>query len=58
MEVVRPDVEQDLEASLVPRTYLVSNYFTAADVALYGALHPSLVCLPSIGVNPGMLIMQ
>ena len=55
---MRPDVVQDLEASLIPRTYLVSNYFTAADVALYGALHPSLVCLPSIGVNPGMLIMR
>ncbi len=40
------DTEQDLEASLVPRTYLVANYFTAADVALYGALHPILVCLP------------
>ena len=40
------DTEQDLEASLVPRTYLVANYITAADVALYGALHPILVCLP------------
>ncbi|KAI0761970.1 hypothetical protein BD413DRAFT_586807 [Trametes elegans] len=40
--VVKPDKLQDLEASLVPRTYLVSNYFTAADVALYGALHPIL----------------
>ncbi|PIL22560.1 hypothetical protein GSI_15249 [Ganoderma sinense ZZ0214-1] len=36
------DTEQDLEASLVPRSYLVANYFTAADVALYGALHPIL----------------
>ena len=40
------DTVQDLEASLVPRTYLVANYFTAADVALYGALHPVVVCLP------------
>ncbi|KAG1748618.1 hypothetical protein EDB19DRAFT_1893712 [Suillus lakei] len=30
----------DLETQLVPRTYIVSNYLTAADVALYGALHP------------------
>lgn len=34
---------QDLDAQLTPRTYLVSNYFTAADVALYGALHPIFV---------------
>ncbi|KAI6128806.1 hypothetical protein EDD17DRAFT_1706309 [Pisolithus thermaeus] len=33
---------QDLDAFLTPRTYVVSNYFTAADVALYGALHPTL----------------
>ncbi|KAI0720467.1 hypothetical protein C8T65DRAFT_633102 [Cerioporus squamosus] len=43
-DVAKPENFKDLEASLVPRTYLVSNYFTAADVALYGALHPSLVC--------------
>ncbi|RPD77832.1 nucleic acid-binding protein [Lentinus tigrinus ALCF2SS1-7] len=41
-DVAKPENFKDLEASLVPRTYLVSNYFTAADVALYGALHPSL----------------
>jgi len=34
-----------LESVLVPRTYIVSNYLTAADVALYGALHPTLVFL-------------
>lgn len=34
---------QNLDAQLVPRTYIVSNYLTAADVALYGALHPVLV---------------
>ncbi|KIY46507.1 nucleic acid-binding protein [Fistulina hepatica ATCC 64428] len=36
-------VVQDLKAldtELVPRTYIVSNYLTGADVALYGALHP------------------
>ncbi|KAJ7366856.1 hypothetical protein DFH08DRAFT_678910 [Mycena albidolilacea] len=31
-----------LDTQLVPRTYLVNNYLTAADVALYGALHPTL----------------
>ncbi|KAJ6584967.1 hypothetical protein B0H19DRAFT_924924 [Mycena capillaripes] len=31
-----------LDTQLVPRTYLVSNYLTAADVALYGALHPTI----------------
>lgn len=34
---------QDLDAELTPRTYAVGNAFTAADVALYGALHPVLV---------------
>ncbi|KAG6330249.1 hypothetical protein ID866_8838 [Astraeus odoratus] len=33
---------QELETLLTPRTYVVSNYFTAADVALYGALHPTV----------------
>ncbi|KAI0354934.1 nucleic acid-binding protein [Trametes cingulata] len=41
-DVAKPESFKDLEATLVPRTYLVSNYFTAADVALYGALHPTL----------------
>ncbi|KAF8208935.1 hypothetical protein K438DRAFT_1904472 [Mycena galopus ATCC 62051] len=31
-----------LDTQLIPRTYLVSNHLTAADVALYGALHPTL----------------
>lgn len=39
---------QDLDAQLAPKTYVVSNYFTAADVALYGALHPILVRSQSI----------
>ncbi|KAG2151410.1 hypothetical protein DEU56DRAFT_728042 [Suillus clintonianus] len=39
-EVVKPAALPDLEIQLVPRTYIVSNYLTAADVALYGALHP------------------
>ncbi|TBU62338.1 hypothetical protein BD310DRAFT_811399 [Dichomitus squalens] len=38
--VAKAENLKDLEASLVPRTYLVANYFTAADSALYGALHP------------------
>ncbi|KAH9854657.1 hypothetical protein C2E23DRAFT_59740 [Lenzites betulinus] len=41
-DVAKPDNLKELGASLVPRTYLVSNYFTAADAALYGALHPVL----------------
>jgi len=32
----------DLESFLVPRTYIVSNYLTVADVALYGVLRPTL----------------
>ncbi|KAJ7044107.1 hypothetical protein C8F04DRAFT_943027 [Mycena alexandri] len=31
-----------LDTQLVPHTYLVNNYLTAADVALYGALHPTI----------------
>ncbi|KAJ7459848.1 hypothetical protein FB451DRAFT_1271729 [Mycena latifolia] len=34
-----------LDTQLVPRTYLVSNYLTAADVALYGVLHPTIAKL-------------
>ena len=34
---------QSLDAHLVPRTYLVSNYLTAADLAVYGALRPIFV---------------
>ncbi|KAF9013419.1 hypothetical protein BDQ17DRAFT_1232028 [Cyathus striatus] len=30
----------NLDISLISRTYIATNYFTAADVALYGALHP------------------
>ncbi|KAI0078269.1 nucleic acid-binding protein [Panus rudis PR-1116 ss-1] len=39
--VPKPDGLKDLDAQLVPRTYIVNNYLTAADVALYGALHPT-----------------
>ncbi|KAF8895525.1 hypothetical protein BD779DRAFT_1500000 [Infundibulicybe gibba] len=37
----------DLEALLTPRTYIVSNYLTAADVAVYGSLHPTISALPA-----------
>ena len=35
-----------VEATLTPRTYAVGNALTAADVALYGALHPVFAQLP------------
>jgi hypothetical protein len=34
---------QDLDSLLVFKTYLASNYLTAADVACYGSLHPIFV---------------
>ncbi|KAI0699115.1 hypothetical protein BC835DRAFT_1332404 [Cytidiella melzeri] len=39
-KMINLEALKDLEAQLVPKTYVVSNCFTAADVALYGALHP------------------
>lgn len=47
-EIAQPSSVKELDATLMPRTYLVSNYLTAADVALYGALHPTLVSLKVI----------
>ncbi|KAJ7212123.1 hypothetical protein GGX14DRAFT_621908 [Mycena pura] len=41
-ELVKEAGFKTLDAQLVPKTYLVSNYLTAADVALYGALHPTV----------------
>ncbi|TCD63682.1 G4 quadruplex nucleic acid binding protein [Steccherinum ochraceum] len=41
-EVVKAETLKDLDSQLTSRTYLVNNYLTAADVALYGALHPVL----------------
>ncbi|KAF8555242.1 nucleic acid-binding protein [Imleria badia] len=41
-DIVKSESFPDLESILIPRTYTVSNYLTAADVALYGALHPTL----------------
>jgi len=37
------DTVQSLDSHLVPRTYLVSNYLTAADLAVYGVLQPVIV---------------
>ncbi|KAJ8080589.1 G4 quadruplex nucleic acid binding protein [Marasmius tenuissimus] len=37
---VKADNYKDLESAITPRTYIATNYLTAADVALYGALHP------------------
>ncbi|KAF5382577.1 hypothetical protein D9615_002783 [Tricholomella constricta] len=47
---------QTLNSTLVPRTYLVSNQLTAADVALYGALHPffSKLQLPQCYALPSL----
>lgn len=39
----RPCSLQSLNSLLIPRTYLVGNYLTAADVAVYGSLHPTFV---------------
>ncbi|PCH40131.1 nucleic acid-binding protein [Wolfiporia cocos MD-104 SS10] len=39
-DVTKPENLKDLDTKLVPRTYLVNNYYTAADAALCGALHP------------------
>ncbi|KAG6830026.1 hypothetical protein H0H92_002554 [Tricholoma furcatifolium] len=44
-KAAQPDVAgeaniQSLTTTLTPRTYLVNNTLTAADVAIYGALHP------------------
>ena len=48
---------QSLDSHLVPRTYLVNNYLTAADVAVYGALRPIFVRrLPLIGCRCGTLL--
>ncbi len=41
--VITSHVIKNLDTQLVPRTYIVNNYLTAADVALYGALHPTFV---------------
>ncbi|KAF9454784.1 nucleic acid-binding protein [Macrolepiota fuliginosa MF-IS2] len=39
-ETVTEGILKDLDAVLLPKTYVATNYFTAADVALYGALYP------------------
>ncbi|KAI0283982.1 nucleic acid-binding protein [Russula aff. rugulosa BPL654] len=39
-DFVKSDAFLSLDSHLVPRTYLVSNYLTAADLAVYGVLQP------------------
>ncbi|KAI0051153.1 nucleic acid-binding protein [Auriscalpium vulgare] len=41
----KPEGLKALDAQLLPRTYIVSNKLTAADVAIYGALHPTFAQL-------------
>lgn len=43
-EIAKPSSSDKLNSLLTPKTYVVGNALTAADVALYGALHPTLVC--------------
>ncbi|KAF9481163.1 nucleic acid-binding protein [Pholiota conissans] len=38
---------KDLDTILIPKTYLATNYLTAADIALYGTLHPIVAKLQS-----------
>ncbi|KAM6494163.1 hypothetical protein JOM56_010524 [Amanita muscaria] len=38
-------INEELNSLLVSKTYLVNNHLTAADVALYGALHPVISSL-------------
>ncbi|EAU85907.1 hypothetical protein CC1G_02930 [Coprinopsis cinerea okayama7 len=44
-EIGKAENLKDLNEILTPKTYLATNYLTAADVALYGVLHPSLTGL-------------
>ncbi|KAI0004514.1 nucleic acid-binding protein [Russula compacta] len=44
-DFAKPDALPSLDAQFVPRTYLVSNYLTAADVAVYGALRTTFAQL-------------
>ncbi|KAF8158287.1 hypothetical protein B0H34DRAFT_846140 [Crassisporium funariophilum] len=38
---------KELDTMLIPKTYIATNYLTAADVALYGTLHPVFTNLQS-----------
>ncbi|PFH53906.1 hypothetical protein AMATHDRAFT_136383 [Amanita thiersii Skay4041] len=44
-DILNREKLQDLNSLLTPKTYLVGHQLTAADVALYGVLHPSFVSL-------------
>ncbi|KIY67561.1 nucleic acid-binding protein [Cylindrobasidium torrendii FP15055 ss-10] len=46
-DLVKAHNFKSLDADLISKTYLVSNYSTAADIALYGSLHPSYAQLSS-----------
>ncbi|KAF5369574.1 hypothetical protein D9758_002684 [Tetrapyrgos nigripes] len=45
-DVIKAENFKSLDATLVPQTYIATNYLTAADVAMYGALHPVISKLP------------
>ncbi|KAJ3763692.1 hypothetical protein EV360DRAFT_33074 [Lentinula raphanica] len=55
-DLVKLDNFKDLNSILVPRTYIATNYLTAADVALYGALHPivSILQAPEYHSHPSL----
>lgn len=40
-DVAKEDALKDLNRELTPKTYIAANYLTAADIALYAALHPT-----------------
>ncbi|THH01578.1 hypothetical protein EW026_g1163 [Hermanssonia centrifuga] len=46
-EAAKPENLKGLDEKLTPRTYIVNEYLTVADVALYAALHPVLSQLQS-----------
>ncbi|RXW23388.1 hypothetical protein EST38_g2450 [Candolleomyces aberdarensis] len=46
-DVVKEGNLKNLNETLTPKTYIATNYLTAADVALYGALHPVVAGLKS-----------
>lgn len=41
-QVGKAESLKDLNAQLTPRTYIVDNVLTPADIAVYGALHPTI----------------
>ncbi|KAG6876722.1 hypothetical protein C0993_000857 [Termitomyces sp. T159_Od127] len=58
-KAAQPDVAsaasiQSLNTALIPRTYLVNNTLSAADVAIYGALHPYFVRPSAVPTRPSL----